>query len=126
MAFVVKLPWPHKALNPHAKGHWRPKAEATAQARGWAKVATLAEKVPHWPEATLFIEYYPHAYRGDVHNVAGMLKAYIDGIADGMGCDDRRLRVHYPPVWAGKKPGGEIVFRIVPPVFSPEKGGEHG
>lgn len=118
MTCIVTLPWPAKALNGHAKGHWRKKSVATAKARGWAKIAAMAAKVERCPNATLFIEYYPTSYRGDVHNVPASLKAYIDGIADAMGCDDRGFRVDYPSVWAGKRPGGEVVFRIVPPVVS--------
>jgi hypothetical protein len=46
----------------------------------------------------------------------GRMKAYIDGIADAMGCDDRRFRVDFPSVWAGKTERGEVVFRVCHPI----------
>lgn len=115
-AHVIKLPWPSAKLTPHAKGHWRPKADATKDARNlaWA-VATQKPAVPCIPDAVIFVEYWPKAYRGDVHNMHGRMKAYIDGIADAMGCGDKKFRVDFPSVWAGKTPRGEVVFRIMPP-----------
>ena len=112
---VIKLPWPSTKLTPHAKGHWRPKAAATKEARNhaWAK-AMEAPRVIHNPTAVIFVEYYPKAYRGDIHNMHGRMKAYIDGIADAMGCDDKGFQIHFPAVWAGKSAAGEVVFRIMP------------
>ena len=40
------------------------------------------------------------------------MKAYIDGIADAMGCDDKGFKVDFPSVFAGTKKIGEVVFRI--------------
>lgn len=111
---VIELPWPDKALTPHAKGSWAPKARATKTARQLAHAVALEKpRVKCTPDATIFIEYWPKAFRGDVHNVPARLKAYIDGIADAMGCDDKKFRVHYPPVWAGRDPVGKVVFRVV-------------
>lgn len=115
---TVRLPWPPDELKSNSRAHWAQKHRATAKARYWAKTAAMEAKVGTCPNATLFIEYYPPSYRGDVQNVPSSLKAYIDGIADAMGCDDKGFKVDYPSVWAGKKPGGEVVFRIVPPVAS--------
>ena len=66
------------------------------------------------PDAVIFVEYWPKAYRGDVHNMHGRMKAYIDGIADAMGCDDKNFRVDFPSVWAGKSHAGKVIFRIMP------------
>jgi crossover junction endodeoxyribonuclease RusA len=120
----ITLPWPDPKLTPHAKGHWRPKADATKEARNmaWAK-AMEAPRVECIPDALIFVEYWPAAFRGDVHNMHGRMKAYIDGIADAMGCDDKHFRVDFPSVWAGKSKPGKVVFRIVPPrVEIPLKG----
>ena len=113
----ITLPWPDPKLTPHAKGHWRPKAQATKEARdmAWAK-AMERPRIDTMPDATIFVEYWPKAFRGDVHNMHGRMKAYIDGIADAMGCDDRRFKVDFPTVWAGRSKPGKVVFRIVPPV----------
>lgn len=115
----IKLPWPDRRLFPHAKGHWRWKAGATKLARAYARAVCLeAPRIQTMPDAHIFIEYWPKAYRGDVHNLPGALKAYIDGVADAMGCDDRQFKVHYPTRWAGKSDPGKVVFRIVPSVAS--------
>ena len=113
---TITLPWPDKALTPHAKGHWRPKAEATKNARNmaWAR-AMERPRIPCVPDAVIFVEYWPKAYRGDVHNMHGRMKAYIDGIADAMGCDDKGFRVDFPSVWAGRSDPGKVVFRVVIP-----------
>ena len=50
----------------------------------------------------------------EIQRKQGELKAYIDGIADAMGCDDRCFKVDYPCVFAGTKKGGEVVFRVSP------------
>jgi len=111
---VIELPWPDKALTPHAKGGKWPKIRATKEARNlaWA-VAMESPRIKTVPDAVIFVEYWPKAFRGDVHNQHGRCKAYIDGIADAMGCDDRGFRVHFPSVWAGKDPKGKVVFRVV-------------
>jgi hypothetical protein len=86
------------------------RANKSAKHDGWA--AGKAAQLPCWPKAVIFIEYYPHSFRGDVHNVPSSLKGQIDGIAQAMGCDDKGFVVDYPTEWAGKKQGGEIVYRI--------------
>jgi crossover junction endodeoxyribonuclease RusA len=112
----IVLPWPDGKLTPHAKGHWRPKAAATKEARNmaWAK-AMEKPAIQTIPNAVIFVEYYPKARRGDVHNMHGRMKAYIDGIADAMGCDDRKFKVEFPSVWAGTDPRGKVVFRVMYP-----------
>ena len=112
----IVLPWPDAKLTPHAKGHWRPKAQATKDARNlaWAK-AMERPVIQTIPNAVIFVEYWPKARRGDVHNMHGRMKAYIDGIADAMGCDDRNFKVDFPSVWAGTDPRGKVVFRVMRP-----------
>ena len=110
----IKLSWPDKALSSNARVHWSEKAKATKKARHEAWAAALEKKLPCWPEASIMIEYWPRTRRGDPQNVPSSLKAYIDGIADAMNCDDKRFRVDYPTMFAGTKKGGEVVFRIYP------------
>lgn len=115
----ISLPWPDKALRSNSRAHWGEKARKTAEARAFAKTVCLeAPRLERIPDATIFIEYYPPSRRGDIHNVPSSLKAYIDGVADAMGCDDKGFRVDYPTEWAGVSDPGRIVFRIVPPVVS--------
>lgn len=110
----IVLPWPSAKLTPHAKGHWRPKADATKAARRLAWETCLdTPRILTVPDAVIYVEYWPKAYRGDVHNMHGRMKAYIDGIADAMGCDDKNFRIDFPSVWAGKSPNGKVIFRVV-------------
>jgi crossover junction endodeoxyribonuclease RusA len=113
----ITLPWPSTDLTPHAKGGWKKKARATKDARNMAwSVAMEKPRVECIPDAVIFVEYWPKARRGDVHNMHGRMKAYIDGIADAMGCDDKAFQVDFPTVWAGTSPQGKVVFRVVRPV----------
>lgn len=115
----VTLPWPDRALSSNGRGGWAKRHRLTAEARNHAWVVAMeAPRVAKMPNATIFVEYYPPSKRGDIHNVASSLKAYIDGIADAMGCDDKGFTVHYPTVWAGSGKPGKVVFRIVPPLVT--------
>ncbi len=69
-------------------------------------------KIECWPNAEIKIEYYSPTRRGDPQNVPTALKAYIDGIADAMGCDDRGFKVEYPKDFAGTRKPGDVVFHI--------------
>jgi crossover junction endodeoxyribonuclease RusA len=106
------LSWPDKALQSNSRAHWAAKAKATKKARQDAWATALAHNLPCWPEATIFIEYWPRTRRGDPQNVPHALKAYIDGIADAMGVDDRCFKVDYPTMFAGTTKAGAVVFRV--------------
>jgi crossover junction endodeoxyribonuclease RusA len=108
----IALPWPAKPLQSNARCHWGEKSRATREARRAAAWAATVAKVGCWPKATILIEYYPPSRRGDPQNVPASFKAYLDGIADAMGCDDKAFRVDFPSVFAGTKKGGEVIFRI--------------
>lgn len=110
----IALPWPAKALHSNSRAPRMAVAKSTAKARGDAHFMAKQAGLGRWPEASILIEYYPPSRRGDPQNVPASLKAYIDGIADAMGCDDRGFRVDYPRMFAGTKKGGEVVFRIYP------------
>lgn len=108
----ITLPWPAEALQSNSrKGRWG-KARSTKKARGDAMIMALSSRVCHWPNAVIRIEYYPPSRRGDPQNVPAALKAYIDGIADAMGCDDRKFRVQYPDQFAGTRKPGDVVFYV--------------
>lgn len=109
----ITLPWPDKKLRSNARVTWQEKAPLTKAARNlaWA-VSMTAPRLLNVKSATIFVEYYPPTKRGDIHNVPASLKAYIDGIADALGCDDKAFRVDYPTEWAGSGKPGKVVFRI--------------
>lgn len=114
---VITLPWPDEDIRSNSRANRVVKTRKVKSARNYAwAVAMEAPRIQKMPDATIFVEYYPKAYREDIHNVPFGLKAYIDGIADAMGCDDKRFTVDYPSVWAGRSNPGKVVFRVVPPV----------
>ena len=115
----ITLPWPHKDLRGNSRAHHMAKHRAFQQHKEWARIACLeAPRVQTSPNAHIFFEYYPPSNRGDVDNVHPGTKAYLDGIAAAMGCDDKGFRPDYPNQFAGTKAGGAVVIRIVPPVVN--------
>lgn len=95
---TIILPWPTVALSGHANGHWRTKAAATRKARDMAFWLAKEARVPCLPRAALKFSFHPPARGGlpDVQNMPGRCKAFIDGIAEAMGCDDRHFRPRFP------------------------------
>ena len=123
-SITIDLPWPSPVLAGHAEGHWRIKAKATKRARklAWGIARNNGIKTP-MPDAELHFTYRPPSYRGDAQNVPHMIKAYIDGIADAMGCDDKGFKVFYPPEFSEKTKGGAILCQIKPrTVLIPHRG----
>lgn len=109
---TLTLPWPAKALHSNARVHWSERSRSVKKARNDAQLVANNANIPCWPGATILIEYYPPTRRGDPQNVPTSLKAYIDGIADAMGCDDRHFKVDFPTVFAGTRKPAEVVFHI--------------
>lgn len=123
---TITLPWPAEPLRSNSRPHWAEKSRATAKARGDAQIMAENAGVGCWPTATVLVEYYPPTRRGDPQNVPSSLKAYIDGIADAMGCDDRHFKVDYPTEFAGTRKPADVVFHIIPPVVEIEHRGRIG
>lgn len=112
-SIVIDLPWPSTKLSSNARGHWRPKAEATKTARLAARILARNAGVGSWPNAVLMFAYFPpDDRRRDVQNMPAMLKASIDGIADAMGCDDHKFRPRFPDHFGKKSKGGYVRIGI--------------
>lgn len=123
---TITLPWPDKPLHSNWRGHWAEKGRATKKARSAAHMMARNAGVSWWPNATILIEYYPPTRRGDPQNCPSAMKAYIDGIADALGCDDRKFKVDFPSVFAGTRKPADVVFHIIPPVVEIEHRGTIG
>jgi len=108
----ITLPWPAKPLHSNARAPRMVVAKSTAKARGDARMMAKNAKLPCWPTATILIEYWPPHRKYDCQNCGSACKAYLDGIADAMGCNDKAFKVDYPTVFAGTRKGGEVVFRV--------------
>ena len=113
---MIELPYPHKALWPNGRPHWAAKARETKKHRAWAYAATVAIAGPPWAyehgydeenRVKWSVTFYPktrHAVDDD--NARASLKAYQDGIAQGIGVDDKLFdapTIHWgEPVKHGK------------------------
>lgn len=111
----VELPWPAKALSPNhrSRSHW-PRTNALRAARHTAWVLALKAGWGHQPlreERDLIITFYPPGhYHYDRDNLIASTKAYQDGLADALGCDDHTFRPAYR--FADPIKGGKIVVEI--------------
>lgn len=113
---MIVLPWFPKHCHPNARSrsHW-PRTRATKQARDWAIVATKAA-FPNYqhdgsPVALVMTFYPPTAHGRDDDGLIAATKAYRDGIADGLRCNDSCFRVRRPIIGEPVK-GGKIVVTI--------------
>lgn len=110
------LPWPPKGLQPHAKGHWKPKADATRRYRRDAFYLARAAGVTTCAGAVLTFTFNPpDRRRRDPQNMPAQMKPAIDGVADAMGCDDNGFRVRFPERLGEPVPGGAVIIEIGEP-----------
>lgn len=110
---AIRLPFPAPALWPNKRAHWATKARETKKHRAWARFATL-EANAGCPEGRFHFTVTVHPktrHAIDVDNCISALKSSFDGIADGLGIDDRRLDA---PVVRFAEPikGGAVVIEI--------------
>jgi crossover junction endodeoxyribonuclease RusA len=113
--YLIRLPWPDRRLNGHAKGSKWPKIKATKSARETACWLAKAQSIEVMPDAHLHFTYAPpDRRRRDVQNMPAMVKAYIDGIADAMGCDDNGFRPHYPSEFDEPVKDGAVLVHVMP------------
>ena len=109
---MIVLPFPPSSLSGHAKGHWRAKAAATKKHREWARLATLsaAPTVPESGDIRVHVRFVPPDRRSDRGNFPVRMKAYFDGIADGLGVNDRRFVPFYE--FAEPQKPGQVVVTV--------------
>lgn len=116
--YLIRLPWPPKGLQPHAKGHWRPKAKATKEYRATATLMARnagLKDATAIPDADMHFEFYPpDKRRRDAQNMPAQMKAAIDGIADAMGCDDNQFSVYFAPEFLEPVVGGSVLVLVRP------------
>lgn len=115
---MIVLPWPDKVLSPNSRVHWAQKAKAVKSARRSGYMAALHAGYGldtfsgYEGKLHLWIDYYAKTRNyPDADNCLSASKAYIDGIADALGINDRRL-IHHPWVKDDIFKGGKVVIRI--------------
>ena len=100
---TISLDIPPLTVHPNARTHWAIRSKATKSVRCGARIATLnatARGSTSPPDAILNVRcrwYFRDRRRRDTDNLLAWMKAAFDGIADGLGYDDRRF-VHWPAV----------------------------
>ena len=114
----ISLPWPDKALSPNSRTHWATKARAVKVARKYGHCVTLAAGLNsstfkgYDGKLHLWIDYYAKTRNyPDADNCLSASKAYLDGIADALGINDRRF-VHHPFVKDETFKDGKVSIRI--------------
>lgn len=93
----VTLPYPHKALWPNGRAHWRAKAAQVKEHRRWgfigAAEATSAKRLAFVGDEPIPVHIVVSRKRGgpfpDKDNVVASSKSYLDGIAERLGVNDR-------------------------------------
>lgn len=111
----ITLPWPPAILNPNKRVHWSVKAKA-AKAYRKACYALCLEaglrSIPWEGDIHLWADFYPPDRRHrDDDNAFSSFKNGRDGMADALGVNDRRFRIH---PYMKEEIGGMVKIRITP------------
>lgn len=108
------LPWPPKELSPNQRTHWAAKAKAAKAYRAACYTLTKASclRVDWQGEIHAWIDFYPPDRRHrDDDNVFASFKSGRDGMAEALGIDDVRIRMH---PWLKPEIGGMVKVRLTP------------
>lgn len=109
---LISLPWPAKALSPNfrSRSHW-PRTNAIAAHRKLAWGATLQAMGCAATGELLAVTFNPPDRRKrDDDNMIASAKAYRDGIADALGCDDHNFFPEYR--FGNPTKGGAVIVEI--------------
>lgn len=91
------LPWPPRELSPNARTHWRRAAPIKAAYRNACYIlAKQAQIAIDWEgDIHAWIDFYPPDRRHrDDDNMVGAFKSGRDGVAEALGVNDKRFRIH--------------------------------
>jgi crossover junction endodeoxyribonuclease RusA len=96
------LPFPPKELNPNKKLHWAQKAKYAKAYREACYVLTKQHMaagnwldLPSEGDLHFWLDFYPPDKRHrDDDNLIRAFKSGRDGVADALGVNDRRFRIH--------------------------------
>ncbi len=91
------LPWPPSILSPNSRAHWAVKSKAAASYRTACAWETKAAKIKiDWDGMVhLWITFYaPDKRHRDDDNLVAQFKNGRDGVADALGINDKRFRIH--------------------------------
>ena len=123
MSFTVELPYPHKVLWPNGRTrHLGYKATLTRDHKNWAfwavrekcKPGSLPDNIEH-VKIGIKLVLKARTTAPDEDNTSAAMKAYLDGMAQAMGVDDKIFKPQ--PVEFGERTrNGAVIFTIEPVV----------
>lgn len=94
----VLLPWPPRVLSPNARTHWATKSKAAKSYRNVCRLIAheAGLRGVEWDGTIhLWITFLaPDRRARDDDNLIASFKSGRDGLADAMGIDDKRFRIH--------------------------------
>ena len=111
MTLTATFDWPPKALSPNARGHWSKRAKAVKGYRKDCMILALMQKLNVYWEGEIHLHMAfspPDNRRRDDDNMIASCKALRDGLADALGIDDSRFRLH-SAVLPSRKGGAVVV-----------------
>ena len=121
MSIIVNLPWLNPAQLNKVKLHWAVKDKHTKAERSYAYYKIKALDIKPEQKALLFeaaaiditITFHPANLKMDKQNMpaSDTLKAYLDGIAEALGVNDRIFNPTY--IFGAVKKGGRVNIEIL-------------
>lgn len=115
---MITLPFPDKSLSPNSRAHWAVKASHVKEARRYALMMARAAGYDsnmfkgYDGRIHVWIDYYAKTKNYPDHdNCLSASKAYLDGIADALGINDKRF-VPHPFVKDETVKGGRVDIRL--------------
>jgi hypothetical protein len=90
---MIELPWPPATLSGHNNGNRWEKSPIVKKHREWARDAAqaLGFAPPEKGDIPISVVFYPPDNRSDRINYWNRCKPYFDGLAEGMGVNDKRF-----------------------------------
>ena len=108
------MPWPPSILSPNARAHWTAKNRAVKLYReNCAWLTRAAGLRADWDGLVhMAITFFPPDRRHrDDDNMVASFKNGRDGVADALGVNDRRFRIH-PVISDDTRPGGAVLVEL--------------
>ena len=114
---LIRLSWPSSSLSSNSRDHWAVVRKAKKAYRYEGKIASIESglhNANHTHAILKFFFYPPDLRHRDAHNVPGMMKSAIDGIADAMGCDDKNFKCRFPDQFEEPVKNGKVLIKLTP------------
>ena len=110
--------WPNRLLSPNVPGHWAKKAAAKKAYRNACKRIVeqtdgVMPPIPPDGAVRVLMRFHPPSRRHyDWDNLMASMKSGLDGLADGLGCNDNLFR---PAVEVADEIGGfvEVTVEVI-------------